>query len=839
MSQYVHGEYTLNDGSGWKLKVAKDEEDDTWKIYTKFDTSDYESVANPAPVFVYDKNHTDRYSSSGEFGNEGKYLSTVTIPITGWYLDENCTIDAIATLTWKGAVKNPMDDHQFTVTGAAIYRKNADGETECKYLAGTFYSDADRAKGENFLKNYAGTYRFTAAEDKCYIEIDEEGKVTVYASDSQKKEHVYTNVAMDLTMEKNTTKLNFGEITNLVDIKAVVPEWRSTKTNNTLENIIKCQETTFTFKADAHSSYFTPAANAFIYDDAKENGSPWEVVTKSSAADYNKPFTKLYTNDRAYSDENKQMAKDYFSSHAGTYYINDPTVDYKITITEDGEIYWGDLASGEKDDITVGFEAKLPDGVGKITIDGQKHKILRDTFANPNTIIMDPEISLMALEKEGEEIPEEHYAGAILQVGAGDEVTLKNVTIDGEGKWEIDRKKLDYDKQLNMDYDINVLDDPNGGHPITELEGNLVSTDSLIKVAGGTLILDGVTLENFFAGDGYDDDRHFIDFMSTEKGKLEVKSNTVFRHNASRSGVCIGNTDQDEIDLSDCTTMQNNYCYGSNGGLVVAMEGSQVHMDNGTLIKDNIAADTNGVFVQLHKKTDGVKDGDNKGEIFSKLYMDGGEITGNIGLRGGSYGWGQTIYLYNGGAFEMNDGLIHDNIGAGISSIYQQPSADAVKLNGGHIYDNSCSLKDGDLQLDIALMNEGNVGEKMTVEENFVVGAAAILGGYASGDERLVNDGIINGSISVYSYFNNEGRTTTVINNNLITGNVIAENGSTVINEPTGLIEGYVKVRGSLTESAGESVFHNAGTIRGDAELAENAHLFNCGEIYGNVSVRS
>ena len=44
--------------------------------------------------------------------------------------------------------------------------------------------------------------------------------------------------------------------------------------------------------------------------------------------------------------------------------------------------------------------------------------------------------------------------------GSGDEVTLKNVTIDGEGKWEIDQDKLDYDKELNKDYDVNVLDDP-------------------------------------------------------------------------------------------------------------------------------------------------------------------------------------------------------------------------------------------------------------------------------------------------------------------------------------------------------------------------------------------
>ena len=493
-----------------------------------------------------------------------------------------------------------------------------------------------------------------------------------------------------------------------------------------------------------------------------------------------------------------------------------------------------------EDDIKVGFMAALPDGVGKITIDGQGHKILRDTFVNSNTIFTDP--SLMALEDEGEEISEEHYNGSILQIGADNEVTLKDVTVDGEGNWEFDQAKLEHVKELNKDYDVNILDvsgDPLAGHPITELDGNVVSTDSLIKVAGSTLKLDGVTLENFFAGDGYDDDRHFIDFTSTEGGKLEIISDTVFQHNASRSGVCIGNTDADEIKLNGCTVMKDNYCYGGNGGLVVAMEGTQVYMDEGTQIIDNVAADTNGVFVQLHKRTDGVKDGDNKGDIFSTLHMNGGYIHNNTGLRGGSYGWGQTIYLYNGGSFIMDGGDICCNTGSGISSIYQQPSADALMLNAGHIHDNVCSLSDGDLALDIAMMNEGTVGEDFLLEQNIVVGAAAILGGYASGDELLTNNGVINGSIDVYSYFNNEGKTTTVINNKTIKGNVTLENGATVKNGEAGVIEGNVTVRGALTASAGESSFHNEGRVNGDVELAENAHLYNSGEIFGNVTVKS
>ena len=1153
-SQFVKGTYTLNDGSGWKIKVELDETDNKWKIYTDFGAGEFTPVANPSPVFAQDAKHIDPESSSsdkGEWGIGGKYLASVTVPVTGWFSDPSCTQPAVVTLYWNGNVTNPMDDHQFTaytISGSnkkqvatPIYRP-IEGGTECKYLTGTFYSDTDREKGQEYLaENYAGIYRPTAAKDKWYIEITTEGTVTVHAFDANNVDHPITNVAMDITIDKkitNKAEPDFGKITGVTDIKVVVPEWRTVQTNDTLANITQCEEITFTLTPVAGgSSYFTPS-QTYIYDDADENGTPWGVVAKSSQLNYNKTLsTKIYNNDRAYTEDNKDAAKEYFKQYPGTYYIDDPDLDYMITITDEGEIYWGDYASGEaglpadvafdaikdengnnkvdedettpvpgtisvwlngyttakvstsntkpyytdgtqranltwndtdekdivhsahkfktsgksaakgykggvnpqitfalntyyargdqydgffmedgtyettdgehkivietkdgkptytfyrpdwqgigypltafqlgdtlflrgkigmmrkldvylvvtkgpyegfdflltkyevtyndlngkqqtsssaptvtlpamtrftnydkqdagaekniivagpgedvntgtpysrlslalhnvqdgstiylKDDIRIGFEAMLPDGVGTVTIDGQGHKILRDTYVDPGSALaistdpilmdilsdprIDPEIVLTALEDYGlmtvADVPEEeHYTGAILRVGEGDTVTLKNVTIDGEGNWEIDQEKLEYEKELNQSYDIDVLVDPQGGHPIKELEGNVVSTESLIKVAGGTLKLDGVTLENFFAGDGYDDDRHFIDFMSKEDGKLEVTGKgAVFQHNASRSGVCIGNTDDDVIDLSGCTTMEGNYCYGGNGGLVVAMEGTQVYMSEGTKIVNNVAADTNGTFIQLHKKTDGVKDGDNKGETYSKLHMNGGEISHNVGLRGGEYGWGNTVYLYNGGAFEMNGGEIHDNMGAGISSIYQQPSADALQLNAGKIYNNTCSLTDEgtDWALDIALMNKGTIGEDMVVEQNYVVGAAAILGGYASGDEYLTNNGEIHGNISVYSYFNNEGNTSTVVNNNLIEGDIRLENGSLVKNGESGTIRGNITVRGALTESAGVSSFHNEGKIEGNVELAEGAHLYNSGDITGDVTVKS
>ena len=1171
--QYVEGKYTLNDGSGWKIKVEKDETDDTWKIYTNFDGGEYEVVKNPAAVFTYDKNHTA--SSSSEWGNDGRYLDNITVPVDGWFTDEACTRKAIVTLTWNGKLTNPIDDHQFKVglgdetTGYALYRMK-DGVVECKYMTGTFYSDTDRESGKGVLAAYAGTYHPTEAAGKWYIDIAADGTVTVTATDSKGGEHTHTDVALDITMDKskkNDTNPDFGVITGVTDIKVVIPEWRTVQTNDTLANIAQCGEVTFTLVPVVNgSSYFTPS-KSYIYADTKEGGASWEVV-KKGAAGYNKDLiTKIYDNDRAYSDDNKAKAKEYFAKYAGTYLIEDASVDYQLTVTDEGEIYWGDLTSvtepmaadvqfdairddnedgkvndgedvivpgtisvwlngyttgrvsssssatyndgiqradftwsetneedvpysahkfksksakgykvgsssqtsfaadkyytldgaegegtfaedgkyettdgkywievktegeetsytfhrpepnydyplklfgsgdkaylrgligkmkkndiyivitripgdafknflftayeveyndlegkqvtsssaptvvlpamtrftnyaatddgavknfvvaepgedvntgtaysrlslalhnlhgGEtiylKDNVEIDFEAKLPDDVGEITIDGQGHTIKRGTHVIPSLVQsisadpvlldilsdpdVDPEPILAALEAEDEDEPApvaedeeelerveepesedgpepvavdtgllltaleetgegtEHYTGAILQVGEEDTVTLKDVTIDGEGQWEWNNELLEFDKELNKDYDVNVLEAPGGGHPITVKDGNVTSTESLIKVNGGTLNLDNVVLENFFAGDGYDDDRHFIDFMSKEEGVLNVEGAT-FRKNASRSGVCIGNTDKDTINLGGSTLMQNNYCYGGNGGLVVAMEGTQVYMSEGTKIIDNVAADTNGIFIQLHKKTDGVKDGDNKGEIYAKLTMNGGYIHNNVGLRGGSYGWGQTIYLYNGGAFEMNGGDICCNMGAGISSIYQQPSADEVKLTAGHIHNNTCSLKDIDWALDIALMNLGTLGEGMIVEQNFVVGAAAILGGYASGDEYLTNNGEIHGNISVYSYFNNEGNVSTVVNNNLIDGDIRLENGSMVKNAVGGYITGNVTIRGALTESAGESSLHNEGRIDGNIELAENTHFYNSGELYGNVTVKS
>lgn len=280
-SQFVKGTYTLNDGSGWKIEVKQDDDGGKWKIYTDFDgDGNYEPVANPAPVFTYDKNHTAASTSTtnGEWGNNGRYLANITVPVPGWFTDEGCTQPAVVTLNWHGEVINPMDDHQFNVVGMPIYHEKDDGTVECKYLAGTFYSDHDREKGQEYLaENYAGIYRPTAAKDKWYIEITTEGTVTVHAFDANNVDHPITNVAMDITIDKkitNKAEPDFGKITGVTDIKVVVPEWRTVQTNDTLANITQCEEITFTLTPVAGgSSYFTPS-QTYIYDDAGEDGTP-------------------------------------------------------------------------------------------------------------------------------------------------------------------------------------------------------------------------------------------------------------------------------------------------------------------------------------------------------------------------------------------------------------------------------------------------------------------------------------------------------------------------------------------------------------------------------------
>ena len=130
----------------------------------------------------------------------------------------------------------------------------------------------------------------------------------------------------------------------MTDIKVVVPQWRTVKTNDTLANIMQCEEITFTFTLVAGGSSYFAQSNSYIYDDTND-GTPWEVVTKSSQPNYNKPLsTKLYKEDWAYTDANKEAAKKYFKDYPGTYSIIDSENNYYITVTEDGEIYWSDAA---------------------------------------------------------------------------------------------------------------------------------------------------------------------------------------------------------------------------------------------------------------------------------------------------------------------------------------------------------------------------------------------------------------------------------------------------------------------------------------------------------------
>ena len=309
------GKYPFNDGSDSAVEI-------------KSDGSISIKLAGVTNGFI-EVDYTPTFTTGKNVDN---YVSTVQIPIPGWYASSALNSPAYLTLTWAGDA-NPIVNHYFTNSSTTFYKT----ATEYKVLsAGRFYSKADMGAAAAYLKTYAGVYR-PRVSDAWYAVIDGNGYVAIHTKDADGKD-------LSITPALNITNAGTGAVNA---VYAVLPGYAANRDNRDTTYVNAAPQVTLNFTVNANSPYFAPGYSAnsgiTLYSRTDEGGNLWPVTNSTT---YKTSFTKLYPVDRAYSDANKQKAKDYFNGLAGNYVIDDGYGSYKITV-KDGEIFWSDNVNTE------------------------------------------------------------------------------------------------------------------------------------------------------------------------------------------------------------------------------------------------------------------------------------------------------------------------------------------------------------------------------------------------------------------------------------------------------------------------------------------------------------
>ena len=336
MAQYA-GDYYANDGSDLGMRITED-----GKVQIKFGIEEYKDVT-VAPTFT-------------ENATYGKYVSSIAVPFEGYYADKNCEKEAVITFTANlrqtGANQDYINNY-FTATPIQLWMKDQDGDGEndpFTFPAIDFSSEADYENAKEWLSQnkYTGEYH-PQMTDSWYAEVEEDGSVYFYVDDptvTEDSHKGYRKIKPHITLkaEINDTTHVAGGVSGF---SVMFPNSRAYQANNNFQAVQQIQKVSFgaaTINGQnpvlGDESAYIYANSITLYDAKKTDGSDWVVTTSSDTENYNKTFTKLYNVDRAYSDANKQRAREYFKQFAGTYYMDDPFIRHYINISEEGDITW-------------------------------------------------------------------------------------------------------------------------------------------------------------------------------------------------------------------------------------------------------------------------------------------------------------------------------------------------------------------------------------------------------------------------------------------------------------------------------------------------------------------
>lgn len=249
------------------------------------------------------------------------------------------------------------------------------------------------------------------------------------------------------------------------------------------------------------------------------------------------------------------------------------------------------------------------------------------------------------------------YLGTFMTINAGVTLVLNDAVIDENHNWSFDREG--YDELLYSGEKATTVDQ------FTTKEENSPVVTNVTFVVKGTLIVDGVTVQNKFGK---------ATVFQAANGSFLITSNSTFKHIHSSTNNTVASIASGATwIINDGTLITGNHA-GGNGGIC---RGDGHIIMNGGIIENNTAINANGTVFMFYGTS-------------SYFEMNGGIIRYNSGIAGVSNGRNAAVYLHNASTMVMNDGLIEVNVGfscGGIDAPYTNRNS-SVTIHGGSVINN-------------------------------------------------------------------------------------------------------------------------------------------------------
>lgn len=293
------------------------------------------------------------------------------------------------------------------------------------------------------------------------------------------------------------------------------------------------------------------------------------------------------------------------------------------------------------------------------------------------------------------------FSGYLLSISAGEEVTLRNITIDGGGEndGKTEKSLIYLQGDLNIE-DGTILENNKANDPTrksTDVYGGAISSDfggkkKVINMTGG-IIRDN---RAYFGGGICLSSNTTLNMSGGEIRENKAISPINFNGNPFVSGGGICAYRSSTINLSGDAQIADNYCHEYGGGIALGSiidvtEGNTLNMTGGTISGNKAGASGGGIFIQCGLSTGNSVANISEGKIMNNAMTGEGDGNNHFG-GGGIYVNGKAEILRGKqGVLNLTNALITDNTaeteGGGYASCPTSNTGINVK-NGVAIFGN-------------------------------------------------------------------------------------------------------------------------------------------------------